>query len=85
MYWGKIIGTLAGLVTLKPWFVLLGLFLGHQFDKGFVSRYRDFEKQGANLGRVSDDFVRALFQLSTGNRRSPSARASRIARCGALC
>ncbi len=62
MYWGKIIGTLAGLVTLKPWFVLLGLFLGHQFDKGFVSRYRDFEKQGTNLGRVSDDFVRALFQ-----------------------
>ena len=28
MYWGKIIGTLAGVATLKPWFVLLGLLLG---------------------------------------------------------
>ena len=62
MYWGKIIGTLAGLVTLKPWFVIAGLFLGHQFDRGFTARYRDFEKQGADIGRVSDDYVRALFQ-----------------------
>ena len=62
MYWGKIIGTLAGLVTLKPWFALLGLFLGHQFDRGFADRFRDFEKQGADIGRVPDAFVRALFQ-----------------------
>ena len=62
MYWGKIIGTLAGLVTLKPWFVLGGLFLGHQFDRGFESRYRSFERQGENISRVSEDFVRALFQ-----------------------
>lgn len=62
MYWGKIIGTLAGLATLKPWFALLGLFLGHQFDRGFADRFRNFEKQGADIGRVSDGFVRALFQ-----------------------
>jgi DnaJ like chaperone protein len=62
LYWGKIIGTLAGLATLKPWFVVLGLFLGHQFDRGFVDRYRDFERKGADIGRVSEDFVRALFQ-----------------------
>ena len=62
MYWGKVIGTLAGLATLKPWFAALGLFLGHQFDKGFAERFRAFEKQGADVGRVSDDFVRALFQ-----------------------
>jgi DnaJ like chaperone protein len=62
LYWGKIIGTLAGLATLKPWFVVLGLFLGHQFDRGFVDRYRDFERAGADVGRVSEDFVRALFQ-----------------------
>ena len=62
MYWGKIIGTLAGLATLKPWFALLGLFLGHQFDRGFADRFRDFEKQGADIGRVSDAFVRMLFQ-----------------------
>ncbi|NNC57323.1 MAG: co-chaperone DjlA [Woeseiaceae bacterium] len=62
MYWGKIIGTLAGLATLKPWFVVLGLFLGHQFDRGFADRYRNFESQGADIGRVPDEFVRALFQ-----------------------
>lgn len=62
MYWGKIIGTLAGLATLKPWFVLLGLFFGHQFDRGFLDRFRDFEKQGAKLSGVSTGFVRALFQ-----------------------
>lgn len=62
MYWGKIIGTVAGLATLKPWFAVLGLFLGHQFDRGFADRYRSFEKQGADIGRVSEDFVRALFQ-----------------------
>ena len=62
MYWGKIIGTAAGLATLKPWFVLLGLFLGHQFDRAFVANYRDFEKQGAAVGRVPEDFVRALFK-----------------------
>jgi len=62
LYWGKIIGTVAGLATLKPWFAVLGLFLGHQFDRGFADRYRSFEKQGADIGRVSEDFVRALFQ-----------------------
>ena len=62
MYWGKVIGTLAGLATLKPWFAVIGLFLGHQFDRGFADRYRNFEELGAKVGRVSDDFVRALFQ-----------------------
>lgn len=62
MYWGKIIGTLAGLATLKPWFALLGLFLGHQFDRGFADRYRRFERQGAEIGRLPDEYIRALFQ-----------------------
>ena len=60
LYWGKIIGTVAGLATLKPWLAIAGLILGHQFDRGFAARYRDFEKQGANIGRVSEEFVRAL-------------------------
>ena len=63
MYWGKIIGTLAGLATLKPLFAVLGLFLGHQFDRGFAERYKTFEQEGANIGRVSDDYVRALFRV----------------------
>jgi len=62
LYWGKIIGTLAGLATLKPWFALLGLFLGHQFDRGFADRYRRFERQGAEIGRLPDEYIRALFQ-----------------------
>ena len=62
MYWGKIIGTLAGAATLKPWFVLLGLFLGHQFDRGFANRYRRFEQQGAPIGRLPEEYLRPLFQ-----------------------
>jgi DnaJ like chaperone protein len=62
LYWGKIIGTLAGLLTRNPWAVAAGLILGHQFDRGFASRYRAFEKQGASISRVSEEFVKALFQ-----------------------
>ena len=62
MYWGKIIGTLAGAVTLKPWFVLLGLALGHQFDRGFAAKYRDFESQGKTFRRLPEEYVRPLFQ-----------------------
>lgn len=62
MYWGKIIGTAAGLATLKPWFALLGLFLGHQFDRAFAASYRNFDRQGASIGRVSDGYIQALFQ-----------------------
>lgn len=62
MYWGKVIGTLAGLATLKPVFALLGLFLGHQFDRGFEARYRNFREQGDRIGALSDGFHRALFR-----------------------
>ncbi len=62
LYWGKIIGTVVGLVTLKPWFVLLGLVLGHQFDRGFAARYRNFESQDRSVGRLPEEYVRPLFQ-----------------------
>ena len=62
MYWGKIIGALAGLATRNVWAALAGLILGHQFDRGFQDRFRLFEKQGADISRVSEEFVRALFQ-----------------------
>ena len=62
MYWGKIIGTLAGLATLKPVLAVLGLVLGHQFDRGFSNRYQDFRSRTGRVGAVSDGFVRALFQ-----------------------
>ena len=62
MYWGKVIGTLAGLATLRPWAALIGLFLGHQFDRGFAERFRSFQQQGASVGRLPEDFLRVLFQ-----------------------
>lgn len=62
MYWGKIIGSLAGAATLKPWFVLLGLGLGHWFDVRFAAGYRQFEQQGASIGRLPEEYVRPLFQ-----------------------
>jgi DnaJ like chaperone protein len=62
LYWGKIIGTLAGIATMRPWFVLLGLILGHQFDRGFAARYRDFQFQGKSAGRLPEEYVRPLFQ-----------------------
>lgn len=62
MYWGKVIGTLIGLATLKPAFAILGFFLGHQFDRGFDARYRNFRDQGSRIGSLSDGFHRALFR-----------------------
>lgn len=75
MYWGKIIGTVAGLATLKPWFVALGLLLGHQFDRGFAERYNNFERQGADAGRLSEEFIRALF-LTMGHLAKADGRVS---------
>lgn len=60
---------------MKPWFVVLGLFLGHQFDRGFAERFRSFQQQAADLGRVSDGFVRALFQ-SVGHLAKADGRVS---------
>jgi len=75
LYWGKIIGTLAGLATLKPWFALLGLLLGHQFDRGFANKYRSFEQQGQRIDRLPDDFIKALFQI-TGHLAKSDGRVS---------
>lgn len=63
MYWGKVIGTLAGLATMKPLFAILGLVLGHQFDRGFEARYKSFREEGRRIGLQSDGFHRALFRI----------------------
>lgn len=62
MYWGKVIGALLGTATLKPWLALLGLILGHQFDRGFTPRYRAFDDAGARPGQLPEAFTAALFQ-----------------------
>lgn len=46
----------------NPWAALAGFILGDQFDRGFASRYRLFEKQGTKIPKVSEEFVRVLFQ-----------------------
>ena len=63
-YWGKIIGTVAGLATGKVWLALLGLVLGHQFDVGFAERFSYFGRHGfdARLDRLPQSFIKALFQ-----------------------
>lgn len=63
-YIGKIIGTVAGLVTGRPWVALLGLILGHQYDRGFAERFSLFGRGGfdARLDRIPPSFVRTLFQ-----------------------
>ena len=61
MYWGKIIGTLVGLATLKPALVLLGLFLGHQFDRGYARRFSAEPRWDKAAGRLSEGFLEALF------------------------
>jgi DnaJ like chaperone protein len=63
-YWGKIIGTMAGLATGKPWLALLGLILGHQFDRGFARKftYDDRDNFDAGLDQLPQSFVKALFQ-----------------------
>jgi len=62
LYWGKIIGTLAGIATLKPWFVILGLFFGHQVDRFLVARLRSFELNSSFVGRLPEEYLRPLFQ-----------------------
>lgn len=64
MYWGKIVGTLIGLATTRPLMVLLGLVLGHQFDRGFAERAGPFRDSGAKIARPDDAFVAALFRAA---------------------
>ena len=62
-YWGKIIGMTAGLATGKLWIALLGLVLGHQFDRGFAERFSYFARDNfdAGLDRLPESFIKALF------------------------
>jgi DnaJ like chaperone protein len=61
-YWGKIIGGLVGLATGRPLIVLLGILLGHQFDRGFRDRISQFRAQGQGTFTLPEGFARALFQ-----------------------
>ncbi len=62
-YWGKIIGGIAGLATGRPLLALLGLFLGHQFDRGLADRFSQFRAEGEGTITLPDGFARALFMV----------------------
>jgi DnaJ like chaperone protein len=63
-YWGKVVGAVAGLASGRPWMALIGLLLGHQFDRGFADRFTKFGPEASNgrLEKLSGQFVKALFQ-----------------------
>ena len=63
-YWGKVIGTLGGLVTGRPWMAIIGLLLGHQFDRGFADRFTRFgpDVSAARLEHLPQAYLRALFE-----------------------
>lgn len=61
-YWGKVLGVVAGLATGRPLFALLGLALGHQFDRGFADRFTRVGDDGARLERLPAAYLEALFK-----------------------
>jgi len=63
-YWGKVIGALGGLATGRPWMALIGLLLGHQFDRGFADMFTRFgpEVSAARLEHLPQAYLRALFE-----------------------
>ncbi|MDJ0759832.1 MAG: co-chaperone DjlA [Woeseiaceae bacterium] len=75
VYWGKVIGTVAGLATTKPWFALLGLIIGHQFDRGFEARYQSLDDTMNGLGRLPAGYIQILFE-SMGHLAKSDGRVS---------
>ena len=63
-YWGKVIGTVAGLATGRPWMAIIGLILGHQFDRGFADKFTKFGPavSSQRLEQVTPEFVWILFE-----------------------
>jgi DnaJ like chaperone protein len=63
--WGKLLGTIAGLATGKPWLALIGLLLGHQFDRGFAERLANGRDtvDDRTLKHVPQYFTSALFRV----------------------
>ena len=64
LYWGKIVGTLGGLASGRPWMALIGLLLGHQFDRGFADRFSRFgpDVSAARLEHLPQQYLQALFK-----------------------
>lgn len=81
---GKLLGTAAGLATGRPWLALIGLILGHQFDRGFAERPKSTANSADGRAiRLPEPYLRALFQTmghlakSDGRVRPAEIRAAR--------
>lgn len=76
-YLGKLIGTIAGLATRRPLLALLGLILGHQFDRGFAERFTGLGSDGAtaSLEHLPESYLQTLFE-SMGHLAKSDGRVS---------
>lgn len=61
-YWGKVVGAMAGLATGRPLLGLLGILLGHQFDRGFADRFSKLSSKRARIDKLPPAFLKPLFQ-----------------------
>lgn len=62
--WGKVVGGFAGLATGQPLVGLVGVLLGHQFDRGFAERFGGADGQafGDRRTALPEAYIKALFQ-----------------------
>jgi DnaJ like chaperone protein len=83
-YWGKLAGLMAGLATGRVWLALIGLILGHQFDRGMANWTAGRSKAKDRVEHVPAGFVRSLFQTmgflakSDGRVSAEEIRAARV-------
>jgi DnaJ like chaperone protein len=62
MFYGKLIGGIIGLLVAGPFGLILGIFVGHLFDKGLVKTLR--YASPANIARIKNSFFETTFLLS---------------------
>ncbi|KZX58128.1 molecular chaperone DjlA [Halioglobus sp. HI00S01] len=62
MFYGKLIGGVLGLLVLGPLGLLIGLFVGHLFDKGLWQTLRFASPE--NIARIKQSFFESTFLLS---------------------
>ena len=66
-YWGKIIGTISGLATGRLWMVLIGLLIGHQFDRRLAERFFHYQRKKTDAQRVQNAYRSLRISESSTN------------------
>ena len=62
MFYGKVIGGIIGLLVAGLFGLVLGIFVGHLFDKGLLKTLR--YASPANIARIKNSFFETTFLLS---------------------